>query len=418
MALLYVLGYEDRLRAEGYIPEDQNTEAVKEFFKGWYRQPGLRDLPDPELLDTQAIELHSALMGCDITVAVSNENPSLFFAEAVLAGLEGFLATSLDALLMPLTPRILIRYVARDFLDVPFEFEVLPGPKTIIEVRHRRDEQLFDKSEDMKRKQVELNITVAGYVAAPPDDGNEFFETCIGKERSLGRALLASNTQTAVHNILGDKPKIRMTDWKSEDGEVFPLMRREAWNYGISDIRAVASDTVPPKPGTGELPAGLFDVEQTKHRDRKVISLVNVDLWNKAKWVGTGYITSKDPKELPLLLLMYEDPKPAMYIFNGWKEEIGQEDIDEHLRVSIITGISHENPAAYRVVISANPNYSGLNYRKHMVIVSRVNQMKPESSSNLDRFLKDYDKKKRYILVPAKPGPNGIGGWAPKLGIK
>ena len=53
-----------------------------------------------------------------------------------------------------------------------------------------------------------------------------------------------------------------------------------------------------------------------------------------------------------------------MYIFTGWKEEVGQEDIQERLRVSIITGISQENPAAYRVVISANPNHSELDEPK------------------------------------------------------
>ena len=418
MALLYVLGYEDRLRSEGYIPEDQNAEAVKEFFKAWYRQPGLRDLPDPELLDTQAVELHSAVMGCDISVTVSNENPSLFLAEAVLAGLEGFLATSLDAPLMPLTPRLQIKFVARDFLDVPFEFEVLSGPNTVIEVRHRRGEQLFDNSEDTKDKQVELISTVTAYIAAPPGDGREFFETLIGKERSVGRALLASNTTTAIYNILGDKPKIRVTDWKSDDGEVFPLKRSKAWNYEISELRAVVAGTVRPTPGTGEVSAELFDVEQIKHRDRKVVSLVNVNLWNKARWVGTGYVTYGDPKKPPLLLLMYDDRESAMYIFTGWKEEVGPQDIDEQLRVSIITGISHENPAAYRVVISANPNYSELDHRNQMVIVSRINEMNPETSSNLDRFLEDYDKKKRYILVPAEPGPNGIGGWARTLGIE
>ena len=288
MALLYVLGYEDRLRAEGYIPENQNAEAVKEFFTAWYRQPGLQDLPNPELLNTQAIELHSALMGCDITVTVSNENASLFLAEAVLAGLEGLLATSLDAPLMPLTPRILIKFVARNFLDVPFEFEVLPGPSTVIEVRHRRDEQLFDNSEDTKRKLLNLIRSVTAYVAAPAGDGKEFVETLIGKERSIGRALLASSTDTVIYNILGDKPKIRMSDWKSDGGEVYPLRRSAAWNYEISENRAATAKTVRPTPGTGEPPAGLFDVEQIKHRDRKVVSLVNVDLWNKARWVGYG----------------------------------------------------------------------------------------------------------------------------------
>ena len=418
MAVLYALGYEDRLRDEGYMSEEDNAEIVNESFKVWCMQPGLKDLPDPEFLDKQDVELHSTILGCEISVTVSNENPALFLAETVLASLEGFLATSLDTPLMPHASQIRITFVARDFLDEPFEFQILDGPSTVIEVRHRRDEHLLEHSEATKDKLVELISTITAYIAAPPGDGKEFFETLIGQERGLDRALLASNPKTAIENILGHKPKIRLADWKSDDAELFPLKRTEMWNYEMSEVGAVVGETVRPTPGKGEPPSELRDVKEIRHRDRKVVSVVNVDLWNRARWVGTGYIMSPDSDDPPFLLLLYENQQAAMYIFSGWKEEVGPEDKDEKLRVSIITGISRENPAAYRVVIGANPNYSALDQRSQVVIVSRVNEMKPKDSSNLDGFVEAYDKKKRYILVPAEPGPNGIGWWAPELGIK
>lgn len=418
MALLYTLGYEDRLLSEGYIPEEENDNAVMEFFRMWYQQTELDDLPDPEFLNKRTVTLHSDLLGCDITVTVSNENPALFLAEAVLAALEGFLATSLEAPLMPHTPRILIRFVARDFLDLPFEFEVLSGPSTVIEVRHQRDGPIFYNFDVTTDKIVELISTITAYIAEPPKDANKFFDTLLKAERGLDRALVALNTKVLAENILGDHPKIRVSDWKSENGELFPLKRTEVWNHGMSAVRTVPAKTSRPTPGTGEAPAELRDMRQTKHGDRKVVSLVNVDLWNKAGWSGTGYIISDDPESPPLLLFMYENPQEAMYIFEGWREELGSIDIDEKLRVSIITGVSRASPARYRIVISANPNYATLDQQKPIVIVSRVHTMNPEDSSNLDRFREDYKKKQRYIVIPAQPGPSGIRGWAPKLGIE
>ena len=100
MALLYALGYEDRLRSEGYIPEDEDSDAVAESFGAWRDQPGLRNLPDPEFLDKQSIELHSGVLGCDISVSAANTEPAIFLGEAALSGLEAFLATSLDAFLI------------------------------------------------------------------------------------------------------------------------------------------------------------------------------------------------------------------------------------------------------------------------------------------------------------------------------
>ena len=340
MALLYALGYEDRLRSEGYIPEEEDSAAVAEFFGAWRDQPGLRNLPDPEFLDKQSIELHSGVLGCDISVSAANSGPSLFLGEAVLAGLEAFLATSLDAFLIPLTPRVHLRFVQREFLDEPLDFSVIPGPEAIIEVRHRKDEEFLADPTVTRDKFVALISTITEYIAAPRDEGKEFLEALVGEERGFGRALLASNIKTVIGNILGNEPKLRMSDWKRDgaETELFPLKRGEPWDHDKAGA-AEPVETSRPTPGTSEVPAELRDVERMTHRDRRVLSLINVDLWNKAKWMGTGYITSENPAELPFLLLMFDNPEAAVDIFAGWRDSLGPEDAKEQLRVSIVTGV-------------------------------------------------------------------------------
>ena len=222
----------------------------------------------------------------------------------------------------------------------------------------------------------------------------------------------------APGHILGNKPKLRMSDWKWDgaETELFPLKRGEPWDHDKpGDAEPVERNR--PTPGTGEVPAELRDVERMTHRDRRVLSLINVELWNKAKWTGTGYITSENPVELPFLLLMFDNPEAAVDIFTGWRDLLGPEDAKEQLRVSIVTGVERKNPSAYRVVVSSNVDSSTMESWKQVLIVGQINASYPESSENVDRFLENYQRKKRYILAPAQPGPDGIQGWALKLGV-
>jgi len=140
MALLYSLGYEERLRAEKVIPPEESSEAALGFFKNWVQQPGSDELPDvPEFLDTQTLEFRSSVLGCNVTVKLPNNEGSVFLAEAILAGLEAFLATSLDSPLIPHTSRLRLRIVPRDFMSESLEFAVTTAPHTVIEIFHPKD---------------------------------------------------------------------------------------------------------------------------------------------------------------------------------------------------------------------------------------------------------------------------------------
>jgi hypothetical protein len=422
MALLYALGYEDRLRAEEVIPSEESSEAVIAFFNDWVTQPGLSDLPAiPEYLDKQLLELRSSVLGCDVRVTLTNNPSSLYLAESILAGLEGFLATSLDSPLVPHTSLVQLRIVARDFMSEPLSFTIATAPHTIVEISHPREGLTGGGDPSAAQdKLMELISTITGYITVLPDDGQKSLETLIKDERGFGRALLIANVEAMLQNILGDRPKFRISDWdnKNSQKETFPLLRKEPWDAGA--IRnPQKGDAVRPEPGKGEPPTALLDMESLKHRDRKVVSLINMDLWNKAGWAGTGFAISEAPDDVPYLVLMFKNRKAAESIFAGWRDEFGPEDLEERLRVSMVTGINSDNPAAYRVIISANPKWSKSEQRKNeqLIIVSRINEMVPRTSANLDRFLGRYRKAQRYLLLPGEATQDGMGAWVPSLGI-
>ena len=78
MALLYALGYEDHLRSEAVIPEDEEQSAVSDFFLQWIKQPAANDLPyKPELMRETKVRFSSVILGCRIEVESANNLSSI-----------------------------------------------------------------------------------------------------------------------------------------------------------------------------------------------------------------------------------------------------------------------------------------------------------------------------------------------------
>src|SRR5215467_1966880 len=103
----------------------------------------------------------------------------------------------------------------------------------------------------------------------------------------------------------------------------------------------------------------MLDIERLKHSDRKILSLIDIPLWNKAKWSGTAFMTaSPSVIEPPVLVLLFENLDPAKAIFSTWRKDLGKEDREDRLRVCVLTGIDKDNPAAYRVVLSENLRFN------------------------------------------------------------
>jgi hypothetical protein len=134
------------------------------------------------------------------------------------------------------------------------------------------------------------------------------------------------------------------------------------------------------------------------------VSLIRESLWNKAGWFGAVYITADDP-ELPVLGLLFRHSSAPEQIFMQWRKELGEKDLEERLRVSIVRGIDRAHPHAYRIVIGAKPVTAG--ERPLVVMMSRHLRMDAETDANLERFLKAYTAKGEYVLVPALGAEGG-----------
>src|SRR6185436_2513440 len=101
----------------------------------------------------------------------------------------------------------------------------------------------------------------------------------VRNEAVLGRALNFAETSIALRNIIGDLDKCQLAYWGSKTGlQRFPLKRLVPWNYKPegsqteeAPVRLFDSEVA-----EGPPPDSLTNVENLRHRDRKIFSLINV----------------------------------------------------------------------------------------------------------------------------------------------
>lgn len=403
MALLYTLGYEDYIRAENVIPAEMPPEDVRAFFWRWSNQPVVADLPPhPELLHADTATLRSNVLGCEVIVNSANNLESIHLAETIVGALEAFLATSLGEELMPYRSELRISVAPSDTIKGMPERYYDDGDTGHISILHAPNlyNQVCNELGAFRSWMETFLIDVLPRIAVIKHL-KSYLEKLLGDEVGLGRALNFTETAIPVRNILGESPKFSLSEWRQEAGaRLFALRRTTPWYEGLE--RDGDGGEIGRTPDHDKYAEGPFVEENLRHRDRRVLSLIDMPLWDKAGWKAVVYLLYPQLDIPPVLALGFTDAEAAQSIFRGWRSKLGEVDKDEQLKISIITGIDRSNPFSYRIVISTNPDLEGQDSSEtFFLIVSRRHRMNPRDHKNLDGFLRRYERLGAYILLPA-----------------
>jgi len=402
IALMYVLGHEARLRKEHIVPVADGPEDVLELFVRASQRVETGDLPEaPTFLDGQKIEMKSSVLGCEIVVELPNQNRSMFLAEGMLAALEAFLATSLHGTIVPYAAHLRIKLVSSDFLKQPLEW-ISDRNHSLIEVMHSSGE--IENHAKLHNLIAQLVLAITSQIAVFDDSSR--FEDLIEDEQALARALSLTHVAACVGNILGPSPKLRLSDWEISDGETFPLLRNEPWNSGQKQARPNSDKPTSDSAPDEDLPL-TFETEKLKHRDFTVLSVINIPLWDKAKWSGVVFGWG-DEAIPPILGLIFTDKHAGEQIFTAWRHDIGSIDKAGRLRVTVLKGIDRNHPSHYRVVIGTNIDGLKRKPGAHYVMTSKSCTMTPSTTTNLDAFLENLRRTDAFFLAPGfvDPGTN------------
>ena len=392
LAVLYALGYEDEIVKEA--PFSEEPEKIPVFFDKWLNQPANDDLPvAPAYYEGPEVQLSSTVMGCRVEVAVVNDLAAILLAETLLAGFESFLATSISTDIVLIEPVLTID-IRRDTQVAglfAFEHEERDGRPHICIRCGTLAAQLPSPQvqNELKESLMQLLFTILACVVMR-GELEQPMAVLFRDELATSRAIDFASSFIATTNILGDDPKYRIAHWTTSTGREFPARRSVAW-FETRTVPPVQSSP-PNKPPQKEAPV--------THDAIKISSLLRNALWDRAGWTGVGFGGSP-AIPYPILCLLFSDKEAASKIFELWHQELGREDKQDRLRISLIRRYDRANPLAYRAIVGTNVDAHTWQQRdKRLVTTHRIHMMDNVATNNTDPFLAQFQKTGAYLLIP------------------
>lgn len=401
-ALLFVLGHRERLEETC-----QELGNDPEFFASQWRtiEPDRSLSNSPELYNRQKVILRSRILGCQIIVESQNMPPCVEVAESLLGAIESLLATSAISKAVSREPELTVNVRLSDSTNslIIFKSEERDG-RPHLEVHCQRfdpNKMGLEEQRQAKNALLELTIAILSQIIIFKDLEKDI-ETLLHDEQALERAIDFAGGVGTQANILGYSPKIRLSAWQDDSVKSYPLLRTEPWkpveiNKGEKrDMRPTAF----PEKATEEPLPGLFNPNFAKHNEIKMVSLIRERLWDRAGWSGVAFLTDPSNKYPPIFALVFKNQEAGREIFVQWRQELGEVDIQEQLRITVVRGIAQTQPYAYRVVIGSNPLLQTEN-NKLTLLMNRIHEMDPATPDNLNRFLESSSIVDSFLLVPA-----------------
>lgn len=404
LSLLFSVGGPEALRKHEYLPDTESDQSVWDFFKTLWDQPAQKDLPERiETFEGAAVTLVSHVLGIEWEVACENNTLSVRIAESFLSFFEAFLATSIRLDASPMKERVRLKFeldrkASTSAPDSGLRYSAEKGPILVIV---RIDANKLPTGGLHTDKLREFFRELLGYIlprVLVPRQTEQFLETIAGVEGGFGRAMFFADVLASSSNLFDESASPRLEQWKRPEASL-PITADPPCNLALQSIASLRSVTEKePAFGTGPAPKELIERIPSAHRKQRVLTKINIELWDKAGW--SGVLVALYERAPPLLGLMFRDREAAVDIFEEWRSEIGQVDENDSIRLSILTGVNRLHPSSYTVLIGAN--HSGLldSSFDRVFMMSRIHNIPNPNPKNLEMFRNVYSVTGSYYLAP------------------
>lgn len=408
-AALFALGHEAQFRVEFEQPD----EDLDEFFGMLMHQPAARQVPErAEWFLEAPVVLRTTMFGCSVEVVAEADSLTIAWAEVIVGFIEAFFATAMALnRTMSMRSRLEVRVrpgATEEGRPLEVWNEEDEFGESFVVVEHAEwpvggwDPTRFEEAFVHLLSMVLAELTLA--------DSTDWLETYFAEERAHERSHLVAQSIKSTISLLGQPPKYSINDRIGDEvSENLGVERSEQWQPApfVPPDDDVSASGLP----TGDTP-DLVGLTRQRHLDVEVQSVINIPLWNRARWRGVVFLTSEDPRSLPVLALYFEDGGAGSKILAGWLHRFGRVDSSGEIAVSVITGIDADNPAHYRVAVGSkfDPTSEASSGTRYFGQVLRFQEMTPASSENLDRFLSALEASGGcYFIASAGGAPPDIG---------
>jgi hypothetical protein len=365
---LYKLGYTNLILADYKGIGINDEEGLDSYFEKVANLPFRNQMIyETNFLSGSELSLSSIILGCKFNLHFKEDKELLLTAETFLAFFESFLATSLTNV-YPNTESINIDIIKNTEVKYIKFIDKESSHEYSVEINQ------FNFSNETRDGLWTAMIKFISHLLSKNfliKKPKEFLENLFEKEELSERLSLIFEHRKFVVNILGDKPKLLFNDW-------------------IEDKLSNNDEKLNPN--------------RVGHDKRQVLSIIDKNLWDKAKWKGFGFF--KDLSGMGIFIV-YENEEAGKKIFDDWINRVGKEDKDELIKITIVKGVDKKNPFWYRVHISKNIDKKTFQPGNLLISASKILEVGASSSKNLDNLINNFDILKQYRLCPAKIIDNG-----------
>ena len=383
-ALLVCLGHEEKVGSEEG-PVDLN------FMNLWRSVDMGSPVAPLDLYLERWTSISSRILGCDVSVNFPVKSPCIELAQQLLAVLESFCAPMMSDRVVATLPSIKIDISLEDEDEMTLQYSFDTGAQVTSATIRCSGFTIADLDDEQRAKIQYFFTEFCLYFVKVicPQISQEELEKMLRDDKALERAVTFNCNLGLEAFMLGNKKSPGISYHKEPPFEVYAPTRNVTWleHHKIEPIDCK------PKTDDDEKSKHPLQLSALKHRDLKVDSLIQVALWDQAGWKAMGFQTCEG--EDPVLMFGFENLAVGTKIFSNIAKTVGAKDPENKLRIVLIRGISRKNPAHYRVVVTSNINYSDNQSSKIQAALSRFHTMTPTSSENLERFLKDYETRKK-----------------------
>ncbi|MEE5117125.1 hypothetical protein V2J95_20250 [Pseudomonas alliivorans] len=383
--LLVCLGHEDKAGPEG--------EPIDFHLMNMWRSIDMGAPVAPlDLYLDRWTTISSCILGCKVSVSFPVKSPCIELAQQLLAVLESFCAPMMADHATATVPAVNIDILLEDedgfILQHSFDTaaqvtsaEILCSPFSIT--------SLTDEQRDTIRQfYSEFCLHFVSIIC--PQISWSKIEEMLREDKALERSVIFNCNIGLDSYFMGRNAVPGIESHQDDALEFYKPTRRATW-HEHHNIEPMDWPSKPDEPE--ERPKHPFQFSTMKHRELKVVSIIQESLWCQAGWRGLGFQTCEG--EVPVLIFGFENAAIGHKILENIAKTIGDKDSNNTLRISLIRGIDSQNPTHYRVAVTSDLDRSEDGASRVQAGLSRLHTMTPSSSENIDRFLKDYEIRKK-----------------------
>lgn len=388
-AVLFKLGYTELIIDEYKKSDIKNEDELSEFFRKTANQQFREQmLYKTNFIAGDELQISSKILGCTFHFIFQKDIELLLAAETFAAFFESFLATSIKEI-EPSTEDIYIKLI-RNTNEKLFQFKT-----DDLSLDYQIEINKFSFSgklrDDLLPKMIELTSRIL-FENFFVKDSLRFLENLFKKEEVHERTALIFEHRNFTISILGDRPKLFFENWKKPSIKSYESKRLEPLNYSSNEDEK----EIMIKAHNG--------LEQDRHDERKVLSIIEDRFWNQAHWKGFGPFYA--PNVGFGIFLAFENGDAGKAIFDNWIKKFGKEDKEDKIKITIVKGTNKHNPYWYRVHITSNIEKEQSKER-YFSVTSRFHEMTPHNHENLNKIESCLKRSKNFGFFPAKMSPDG-----------